>query len=78
MNQATVTSQKTLETILDRLDKLTKEVQFIKERITEVEPPYGSDIWWQWSDARAIKSIREGKGTTIRNKRELDEFFKNL
>ncbi len=60
MNQATVTSQKTLETILDRLDKLAKEVKIIKEKLTETEPPYGSDKWWHWAEKKADEDIKAG------------------
>lgn len=59
------------------LEDLKREVSRLSEKI-EQEPPYGSDEWWDWSNKRSLKSIKEGKGTVIRNKRELDKFFKSL
>ena len=69
---------KTIEEILSRLDQLTKEVRAIKTKLFQGEPPYGSDEWWEWSNAKALKSIKEGKGVVIRSKKELNEFFNSL
>lgn len=68
---------KTFEKILSRLDHLSRAVEAINEKL-EGAPPYGSDEWWEWSNAKALKSIKEGKGTVIHNKKELDEFFNSL
>jgi len=76
--QTITVSSKTIDEILARLEKLTREVRVIKNKILEEEPSYGSDEWWEWSDKKALKSIREGKGTLIKNKKELDRFFKSL
>lgn len=78
MNQTITVSPKTIEEILARLDRLTKEVKAIKTRLFEEEPSYGSDAWWEWSDKKAIEDIKAGKGIKITNKKELDAFFKSL
>lgn len=68
----------TFEKLISRLDELTQEVRAIKVRLFDKEPPYGSKQWWEWSDRKALKSIREGKGIKIHNKKELDAFFQSL
>lgn len=68
---------KTFEKILSKLDYLSRTVGVINEKL-EGAPPYGSDEWWGWSNARALKSIKEGKGIVVRNKKELDRFFNSL
>lgn len=78
MSQAITITPKTVETIVEQLAKLTKEVKAIKARLFEEEPPYGSDEWWEWSDKKAIEEIKAGKGIKITNKKELDIFFNNL
>jgi hypothetical protein len=78
MNQAITVSPKTIETIIERLNELTKEVKAIKTKLFREEPSYGSDEWWKWSDKKAIEEIKAGKGTKIHNKKELNAFFKNL
>ncbi|MEK7558757.1 MAG: hypothetical protein AAB521_00455 [Patescibacteria group bacterium] len=78
MNQAITVSPKTIEEILARLDKLTREIKVIKTKLFEKEPHYGSDAWWEWSDEKALKEIKAGKGIKITNKKELDAFFKSL
>lgn len=52
---------KTFEKILSRLDQLTQEVEIIKSKLFEKEPPYGSDAWWEWSDKKAMEDIKAGK-----------------
>lgn len=77
MTQVVSVDTKIIRTILSTLDDLKREVSRLSEKLEEA-PPYGSSEWWEWSNKRALKSIREGKGTVIRNKNELDKFFKNL
>lgn len=62
---------KTFEKILSRLDQLTKEVQAIKNRLFEEEPPYGSDEWWEWSDKKAQEDIKAGRYTTYDHVKDL-------
>lgn len=78
MSQAITVSPKTIEEILTRLDRLTREIKAIKTKLFEEEPRYGSDEWWKWSDEKALKEIKAGKGTRITNKKELNAFFKGL
>ena len=78
MNQTVTVSSKTMQTVLERLDALTKEVKIIKAKLFEKEPEYGSNEWWEWSDKKALQEIKAGKGTKIHNKKELNAFFKNL
>lgn len=70
MNQTITISSKTTEEILARLDKLTKEVKAIKTKLFEEGPPYGSDEWWEWSDKKALKEIRAGKGVKFNTAKE--------
>lgn len=78
MNQTIVVSQKAIETILSRLDELSKEIKFIKNRLAQEEPPYGSEAWWKWSDTKALEDVKKGNCTTIKSKKELDVYFKSL
>lgn len=70
MNQTITVSSKTIDEILARLDRLTREVKTIKTRLFEEEPPYGSDEWWEWSDKKALKEIRAGKGIKFNTAKE--------
>lgn len=56
----------------DELVKLTQKLEVIEES------PYGSKQWWNQSEKKALKSIREGKGIVIHNKEDLDAFFNAL
>ena len=68
---------KTLEKILSRLDSLNRRVEALNEKLEGV-PTYGSDAWWEWSNAKALEEIKQGKGTVIHNKKELDQFLNSL
>lgn len=78
MNQTIAIPANTLNKILKTLLDLKRDVARLTEQVEGSEPTYGSDEWWEWSDKKALKSIREGKGITIRNQKELDAFFRNL
>ena len=65
MNQTITVSEKTIEEIFARLDMLTKNVRAINIKLSEGEPPYGSDAWWKWSDEKALKEIKAGKGIIV-------------
>lgn len=77
MNAVTIDT-KTINLILDRLEKLARDVKTIKARLTEKEPPYGSNQWWEWSDKKALGDIKAGRYTAINNKQELQVFLDNL
>jgi len=70
MNQAITVSPKTIETIIERLNELTKEVKAIKTKLFREEPSYGSDEWWGWSDEKALKEIKAGKGVKFNTAKE--------
>jgi len=78
MAQTVAVDIKTINDIEKRLDKMAKEIKFLKEKLLETEPPYGSDKWWEWSDKKALEEIRAGKYTEIRNETELKEFLDSL
>lgn len=67
-----------LDKILKVLGELKQDVISLREKFESIEPLYGSQEWWERSDKQALKSIKEGKGIVIRNKKEIDKFFKNL
>lgn len=78
MNQTTIVSPKTIEEIFARLDSLSRDVEILRKKLFEKEPAYGSDEWWEWSDKKAMKEIRAGKGTKITDEKQLSNFFESL
>ncbi len=78
MQQATISTQQTLQEIISRLDRLSEEVKLIRDTLSQAEPTYGSEAWWKWSDAKALEDIKKGNYTTIKSKKELDVYFKSL
>lgn len=50
----------------------------VKEKVDNLEPIYGSQSWWEFSDNKALKSLKLGKGIKIKNTAELDSFFDSL
>ncbi len=78
MNQTITVSPKTIEEILTRLDKLTREIKAIKTKLFEEEPPYGSDEWWENEINEGLRDIKNGKYTELRSRKELQTFLKSL
>lgn len=68
----------TLSQILVRLKALQKDVRSIGKKVEDLEPVYGSDAWWQWSDKGAVESIERGDYYELKNKKELDSFLDNI
>lgn len=75
--QAVSINGKIVKELVDAIYALKQEMAIFGEKFN-LEPPYGSKDWWEWANKRALKSIKEGKGTVIRNQKELSEFFQNL
>lgn len=70
MAQTMTVPVKTFEEVLSRLDTLARDVAAIKVRLFEQEPLYGSKEWWEWSDKKAIKDIKAGKGIKFNSAEE--------
>ncbi|OGK36788.1 hypothetical protein A3F03_01700 [Candidatus Roizmanbacteria bacterium RIFCSPHIGHO2_12_FULL_41_11] len=71
MGQTITVPTKTIEEILSRLDRLTREIKAIKTKLFEEEPPYGSDEWWKWSNEKAIEDYKKGRYTVYENAESL-------
>jgi hypothetical protein len=73
----------------DQLDTLNKRISHLervliklaeKMRVPEeeIEPAYGSDEWWAWSDRRAREDLKDGRVIKLETKEDIDTFFDNL
>lgn len=62
MSQTVTVSPKAIEEIISRLDKLTKDIRVIKERLFASEPPYGSEEWWEKEIKESEEEFSKGKG----------------
>ena len=78
MKQTITIDTKILDTILSRLDSLSKDIRAIKTRLISDEPEYGSDAWWEWSDKKALEDVEAGRYTEITSKKELHAFLDEL
>ncbi|MCL5010510.1 MAG: hypothetical protein M1289_02815 [Patescibacteria group bacterium] len=78
MSQTIAVSAKTINTIQERLDELTREIKAIKARIFEEEPLYGSDEWWERSEKKADEDIKTGRYTVLHNKKGLKSYLDSL
>ena len=77
MVQVTTLNTKTNEEFISVIKDLKVEVMRLREKL-EGLPSYGSKEWWQLSNTMALKSISEGRGIKISNKKDLSSFFKSL
>jgi len=70
--------EKTIQTILTRLDKLAKDVRAIKAKLIEEEPTEGSDEWWAKAIKEGEEDLEAGRYTELRTKEELTAFLDSL
>ena len=61
MSQTITVPTKTIEEILTRLDRLTREIKAIKTKLFEEEPPYGSDEWWEKEIEEGLEEVKKRK-----------------
>ncbi len=78
MTQTISVDINTIKLILQRLDDLAQDVAEIKKKVSEKEPPYGSQAWWDWSDKKAKEDIKKGRYTMVRDKNELQTHLDSL
>jgi len=64
--------------ILNILSQIQKDLADVKKKIEDLEPIYGSDAWWKWSDKKAMEDIKTGRYTTVGSKKELSKFMGSL
>lgn len=62
-------------TILNKIQKDVAEAKFdiamVKEKLTDLEPVYGSDEWWEWSDRKGLEDLKQGRYTSVSSIEEL-------
>lgn len=78
MNQVVTIPTNTLDKILRTLIDLKKEVAKLTEKIEQVEPVYGSDEWWAWSDKKAMEDIKAGRGVSFNNIDDMQKYLDSL
>ena len=64
--------------IINILSQIQKDLADVKKKIDDLEPMYGSDAWWKWSDRKAMDDIKAGRYTAVRSKEELVKFTDSL
>ena len=78
-NHLATVDNKTIKALFDEIEFYRKGLVNLRKKLLKVIPEemlsYGSDLWWEKSDEEAIRSIKQGKGTVIRNRNELKKFL---
>jgi len=77
MSNSITLSQSAYKELLSRINHLEKMVASLMKKF-EQEPPYGTDAWWDWSIKKSEEDIKKGDYYELRDKKELDSFFKNI
>lgn len=73
MRQTVSIDTKTLQYVVNQLDKLTRDMAELKENLHGQEPEYGSDEWWEWSDKKGLEDIRKGNVISFNSIKEMQE-----
>ncbi len=78
MKQTVSIDAKTLQYVVNQLDKLTKDMTELKEKILGQEPEYGSEEWWEWSDKKGLEDIRNGNVISFNSVKEMQKHLDSL
>lgn len=70
MAQTITVDIRTINTILERLNKLTQDIETIKKALLKSGPKYGSDEWWEKEIREAKEEFKQGKGIQFHNAKE--------
>jgi hypothetical protein len=77
MAQTVTLTQSAYKDLLTRLTNLERMVSNLVHQI-DVEPKYGSDEWWEWSDKRAMEDIKKGNTIAFDSAKEMVEYLDSL
>ena len=77
MTQVISIDNKIAKDLLSLLRELKQQVASLNEKL-EGAPPYGSNEWWEWSNKKAQEDIKNGRYSTLHNKKELQEYLNSL
>lgn len=78
MRQTVSIDTKTLQYVVSQLDKLTRDMAELKEKLLGQEPEYGSDEWWEWSDKKSIEDIKRGNVISFNSIKEMQKHLDSL
>jgi len=67
---------KTLETLYKDIRAMELALESLRKRVMGFLPAsYGSDLWWEKSDRKAMKEIANGKGIKFNNAEEVIKYL---
>jgi hypothetical protein len=81
MNDTAIIPQQ-FDNLSNRISHLESVLYKIAEKVgvspEALEPLYGSDIWWKWSDEKALNDIKNGRYVGFKTPEELQRHLDSL
>lgn len=69
---------KTFETLYRDIEVMERALESLRKRVIDLLPAeYGSDLWWEKSDRRAMKEIAAGKGREFSSVKEVIRYLES-
>lgn len=69
---------KTLETLYKEIKVIEVALEGLRQKVIDLLPAeYGSDLWWEKSDRKAMKEIAEGKGMKFSSTEEVIKYLES-
>lgn len=79
VNYTQTLDESVFASLLEELETLSEAVKNVREKLLKMIPAkVGSDLWWEKSDKKGSEDYQRGKYITLKNKIDIDNFFKNL
>lgn len=77
-SQAKTIDIKTFETLYRDIEVMEKALESLRKRVIDLLPAeYGSDLWWEKSDRKAMKEIASGKGREFNSVEEVVRYLES-
>lgn len=69
---------KTVESLYKEIRVMEIALENLRKRVVDLLPAkYGSDLWWEKSDTRAMKKIAKGEGMRFESAEEVIKYLES-
>ncbi len=75
-NRTQSIDESTIISLINELAVLSQAAKNVREKLLKIVPvKYGSDLWWDKSDKEAMDQIKNGKGISFNNIKDLQKYL---
>lgn len=77
MSNTVTLSQSAYNKLLNRLSLVENLLKHLISKL-DIEPPEGSDDWWDWAHKKGLEDMKKGEYYELKSKNDIDDFFNHI